>query len=491
MSLNRNIVANYLGRAYSVGALYLFVPFYVSLLGVEAYGVIAFYTVLVTFAAVADAGLSVAFSREIARGAERPRLMGLLTTIEGCLLAATTVVAIAVFLAADWMGGKWLKPGLQVTASDIATCIRLMAISLPAQLLVSLYTAGLYGAQRQASANLLQAAYTTIRSGLVIFVLMASPSVTAFFQWHLATTVLFAVLFRVVLTRALAVPFTRFSGFSIRNLSPVLKFAGGMLAISVIAMINTQLDKVVVSSRFSIDQFGLYSLASSLAQLPVAATTPIALAFSPVLTSMVATSAFGQAGELYERYTSVIALLGALGAFGLVLFAGDVLALWIPSQSVSAEIVSVAAILALGGLFLCLQLTPYYLGLAHGDNGVIARMVGITLLVSVPAVYVGSSLYGLRGAAVPWLLLNALNFFVLSSVINSRHHAGRHRAWLIGSVGRPVALAALAMFVADLCGRALLLGPLGRCVLAAVAGGSAVLYMLVVAPRQRLARAGH
>jgi hypothetical protein len=118
-------------------------------------------------------------------------------------------------------------------------------------------------------------------------------------------------------------------------------------------------------------------------------------------------------------------------------------------------------------------------------------MAGITLLVSVPAVYVGSSLYGLRGAAVPWLLLNATNFFVLSSVINSRHHAGRHRAWLIGSVGRPVALAALAMFVADLCGRALSLGPLGRCVLAAVAGGATVLYVLAIAQRQRLAGAGH
>ncbi len=486
MSLNRNIIANYLGRAYSVGSLYLFVPFYISHLGVEAYGVIAFYAVLVTFAALADAGLSVAFSREIARGAEQARLISLLNTIEACLTAATTAAAIAVFFAAEWIGGHWLKPGTQVNASDITACIRLMAFSLPSQILISLYTAGLYGAQRQTTANMLQAAYTTIRSGLVIFVLMAWPSVEIFFQWHIVTTVLFAVLFRTALTSSLELQFTKFSGFSISNLNPVLKFAGGMLAISITAMINTQLDKLVVSSRFSIAEFGMYSIASSLAQLPVAATTPIALALSPALTSLVAKSASRQACSLYERSTFVIALLGALSAFGLILFSRDVLALWIPAQAMSTEMIGVATILLLGGLFLCLQLTPYYLGLAHGDNGVIARMVGITLCVSIPTVYFGSSLYGLRGAALPWLFLNGINFFALSLVINSRHYSGRHRAWLIHSVGRPVAIAGLAMLIADLSSRVLSLGHIGRCVAAAVLASATVSYVLEVAPRFRL-----
>lgn len=490
MSLNRNIFVNYAGRAYSVGALYLFIPFYVSILGVEAYGIIAFYTILVTFTAVADAGLSVAFSREVARGAERPRLMSLLTTIEGCLLAATLVIALSVFFTAEWIAGHWLKPGGRIAVEEIATCVRLMAVSLPAQLLISLYSAGLYGGKSQSAVNALQAGYTTIRSGAVIAVLWWSPSVVSFFIWHLVTTVVFAIVFRAALLRAFGAQAWAFGRFSVRTLAPVLAFAGGMLTISMISMVNTQLDKIVVSKLFSIEQFGFYTLAGSLAQLPVAGTTPIAIALSPAITSLIASGATGRAGELYEDYSSVIAFLGSLGAFGLVFYAGDVLALWLAGASIPPEVTDVAVILVLGGLFLCLQLTPYYLGLAHGDNGVIARLVALTLIVSVPAVYLGATLYGLRGAAVPWLILNAVNFFVLSAVINGRHHVGGHRRWLLRFVGLPVIVAAVLMWSSYIAGKSLSLGTVGRCALAAFVGGVAAAWLLVSVQRRAGSPAG-
>lgn len=65
--LNRNIVANFLGKGCAVLSIYLFVPFYVNILGVESYGVVGFYAVLQGVFMFANFGLIATLSREMAR----------------------------------------------------------------------------------------------------------------------------------------------------------------------------------------------------------------------------------------------------------------------------------------------------------------------------------------------------------------------------------------------------------------------------------------
>lgn len=483
LSLSRNIIFNYLGRAYSVGATYLFIPFYVSILGVEAYGIIAFYSVVVTFVAIADAGLSVAFAREIARGADRTRLVNLLSTIEVLLGSTTVALACTFFLSADWIAKYWLNQGEKVSAQDVVMCLRLMALSVPAQLLISLYSAGLFGSQRQHVGNLMQAAYTTARSGLVILVLMQAPSVVTFFAWHLLATLVFAVLFRASLLRVLGARWLACGRFVPAELRSVLAFAGGMLAISVVSLVNTQLDKVMVSKLFSIEQFGLYALAAMLAQLPVAVSTPVAMAFSPAMTALVAKGKTAEYERMYERFSALIALLGSLSAFGLAFFAGDVFAVWLAGQAVSGATLEVAMVMVLGGLFLCLQLTPYYLSLANGDNRSIAALAAATLVLSMPLTYLGATKFGLLGAATPWLLLNCINFFTLSAVVNGRHYPGRHRRWLWRCIGMPVLMAASCMFMLKSFLVALELNAAIRCgLVAALSLVVMYVYLYVAAP---------
>ena len=42
----KNILANYVGRIWGIISVFLFVPFYVKLLGIESYAVISFYMVI-------------------------------------------------------------------------------------------------------------------------------------------------------------------------------------------------------------------------------------------------------------------------------------------------------------------------------------------------------------------------------------------------------------------------------------------------------------
>jgi len=472
--LQRNIVANYLGRAYSVAAIYLFVPIYVRILGLEAYGLIAFYSVILALISLADVGLSTTFSREAARVKHKSSLLDLLTTIERVLLLTTSLGAFMLFGGADWIASHWLNAKAGLDQEEAAWCLRLMALSLPAQLLISLYSAGLLGLQRQVSANALQASYTTIRSGLVIVPILWMPEPSTFFAWHLVSTCAFAVVARAVLTSAMGLPRFKSGRFAPREMLPLLAFAGGMFVITIIANVNTQLDKLIVSKMFSIQEFGVYTLAATLAQIPVAATSPIAIALYPAITAKLALNEVREAESLYERYTFIIAVLAALGSIGLALFGREVFAVWVASESIPDAAQKAMVLLSLGSLFLCLQLTPYYLSLARNDNWTIAVLAFGTLLLSVPLVYVGASNFGLLGAAMPWLLLNCLNFATLSYFINRRHYRKSHYRWLAKFVFMPVGIGGVAMAAARLASIALGSSAIVACLLALVVAVCAI-----------------
>ena len=485
MLLHRNILANYAGRAYSIGAVYLFVPFYISILGMEAYGLIGFSLVILTLAALADVGLSTTFARQAARESDRGRLLDLLTTMERVLALSASLLAALVFFSADLIATKWLNTSADLGAEETATSIRLMSVMLAPQLMVSLYTAGLFGLQRQGLANGVQALYTTVRSGLVILPIYLWPQVSTFFSWQFASSLVFLVVARTILLRQMGCSPWDAGRYAMDILQPQLKFAGGMLTISIIASINTQLDKLVVSKFFSVTELGYYTLASTLAQLPLAAASPVMVALFPRFTALNEQGNHSQVSALYENYSFLIALISAVGTFGLMFFTRDVLTLWLGHNHVPQEVVDITRLLACGGLFLALASTPFYLGLASGHNRTSILLGIMTLTMTVPLLFVASRHFGLVGAAIPWLLLNATTFFVLAQVINGSFYRGTSHDWFLRSTALPVAIGAIGMFAAHRLSEAVSLGSLASSLIALVAA-AAILTGGVLFMRTRL-----
>lgn len=473
VSLRRNIAANYLGRAYSMGANYLFIPFYVAILGVEAYGVIAFYAVLLTITGLADVGLSATFSREAARQQDPAQLIRLLATAERILLAAAAGCALVIFLGAGWFAEHWLNSTDALGTAAMVWPLRLMALMLVPQLLIALYSAGLLGLQRQVKANGIQAAFITVRAGLVILPILWRPDLTLFFGWQLAATLAFAVITRMALVRAMGLGSFATARFDYAALRPHLHYAGGMLAIIIISTVNTQLDKLIVSNLFSIAEFGYYSLASALAQIPPAISTPVAVALFPSLTANIAQGRADLERAHYQHYGAIISFLAALSAVGLALFSRELTAIWLPRTDLPASFETVVSVLALGSLFLCLQMPSYYLSLAHGSYKIVVVFASITLAFSVPLTIYLTSQYGVVGAAAPWLILNVTNFGMLCYLINRRYYAGSHLNWLWRYSLGPAATAATPLVAARFIADRAETGVIANCIIAAIAAACA------------------
>ena len=445
MNVGVNIAANFLGRAYSMAAIYLFVPFYISILGIDAYGLIAFYSILLALGFLADAGLSAAFSREAAREENPARLLDLLTTIERVLLGASLLFAVLVYLGADYIASTWLNASEALPTATLAISLQVMAFTVPMQLGVSLYVAGLYGLQRQGRANGLQALYTTVRGGLVIPAMYAMPDITFFFAWQLASGALLLIVSRVVLVRTLGFAAFSFGAASLAVLRPVMHFAGGILAITILLSINTQIDKVVVNRLFTIADFGYYSLAWTLSLLPTAVAAPIMMALFPRLANLVGRHDDEVGSRLYDACTYVIASIGAVCGFGLLLFAPEVVTLWLGMSHATAALIETVRVLAVAGLLSVLQMAPYNFCLAHGHSKTSVGLGLVTLALIAPLVYLTADRYGLPGAAMPWIALNAMTFLVLALVVKRKFYIGNGWRWFAGSVGLPLMCAGTAV----------------------------------------------
>lgn len=470
MSFKRNILANYAGRTYSIVATYAFVPFHVSILGVESYGLIAFYSVLFTLCSLADVGFSATFSREAARTAEKHELLDLLATMERILLVSTCIIAFGIFLLSGWLEREWLNDLSGEPEGFAATNLRILALTLPANLLISLYVAGLLGLQSQATANALQALFTTVRSGLVVFVISWIPSLSVFSIWQLISSLIFVAVARSLLLNRLGFRAWSHGIFSFNIIRPLMSYTGGMIAISVISSVNTQLDKLVVSKLFSVAEFGYYTLAGTLSQLPYSTATPLLVAFFPRFNSMVVRNQPAELAALYEVCCAVIALLSSLGAFGLAFFAQDVMTVWLAGATVPTEVAQITVWLACGGLFLSLAATPFYFGLAHGHNRTSMLLGGVTLVVTTPLLIVCTQRLGIIGATIPWGVSNIITFVVLSMVINAKFYPNSLPLWFLKFNAVPVMYGAGTMFIARLLTDAFQSSPFVSCLVAFAIG---------------------
>ena len=482
MALKRNIAANYLGRAYSIGSIYIFTPFYIKFLGVESFGLIGFYSIILMVGALADLGLSATFSRETARQPDRARLLDLLVTVECALVGMTMVIAVILIVTADIIAQHWFNPSDTLPPGEIARCIRLMALAMVTQFAVSLYVSGLLGLQRQELGNGVQALFVTLRGGLVIPALYAVPSLELFFAWQLAAGLILVVVGRITLVRAMGFGPFAIGRASLATLRPVMGFAGAMFALTILSGINTQLDKVVVSKLFSIEEFGYYTLASTLAQLPFALISPLMVALLPRLTELGSAGQTAKASNLYDGFIYLVAVLAGLSGFGLAFFAPELLSLWLGTSVIPEVAVKLVRILAVGSLLLSVASPPFYLGLAYGHSRTSIVTSSLTLLVTIPLLLVASSQFGLVGAALPWVVLNAASLLALSWNIHRRFYHGRANPvrWIV----LPLLVSALALGASRLVADRLDTGPLGSCIIAGLIGGAALFLLVLAAPKR-------
>jgi O-antigen/teichoic acid export membrane protein len=459
--MKKNVVANYLGKGWSILSVYIFIPFYMRLLGVEHYGIVAYYAVLFGVFALANMGLTATLSRELARlsaaGDSAPQMRDLVRTLEWVLWGIAAATAAAVYMLAPTIASSCLNVA-SVPTDSVVRGIRMMGFAMALRFPAELCHGGLLGLHRQVAANVILALVGTIRGGGSVLVLMwVSPTIEAFFVWQIVVNAFEAVLVSTVLWKRLPAA-SQPAQFRLVVLRSVWRYAAGMSGISVISILLTQVDKLTVGKILSLETFAFYSVASAISRGAVMIGGPIADAVFPKLTQLVQRGEQRQIASLYHQSCQLLAVAAVPVGAVISCFSYELLGIWTQDLIVAENSWMIATVLSAGCTCLALEQIPYRLAQAYGWTSLNVLLGVVSLVIVIPLTIIFTIAWGATGAALGWLVLNAGIMVPFILLLHQRVLPQATKSWFLEDLAFPTVAAVSVV----LCGRGLLKNSLGQ-----------------------------
>lgn len=444
-SLRFNILTNYLGQGWMALMSIAFIPVYVRMLGAEAFGLVGIMLSFQAISLLLDLGMGGLMNREMARRSHDPLLASSVGRLVRTFEWIVWPMALAIALAIAAFSGAIEAHGLNARHLDPATvrhALVLIGFAVAALWPVSFYNNGLSGMERQPAMNAVSAVFATLRSaGVIVAMLLWGADVSVFLAWNVAVNL--ANSLAVALLLWCHVPRGSRIAFDAAELRASGRFAGGLLAITAVAVILGQLDRLVLSHSLPLAEMGFYTVAVSVVGGLGRLIQPMFNAMYPRFSRLVAQGNTAVLKELYHLGNQTLApVLLAISAM-LGVFAHDVLWLWTGQAELAAHIATPLRILVAGTALNGLINLPYALQLAHGWTRLTIFTNLACLIVGVPYTVWATHHFGLAGAASLVLGVNLVNFLVNIPLMHTRLLRGELKAYYLNDV-MPAALIAFA-----------------------------------------------
>jgi O-antigen/teichoic acid export membrane protein len=368
MSIKRNIVASYFGNAWASATNLLFVPIYIHYLGIEAYGVVGFLSTLQAWLAFSDFGMGPAVALEMARykgGMSTPRhVREVVATTEIFVAGVALVVFLLIAGLASAVAQHWLQAP-EALEGDIAWAISAMGVVIGLRLFGGIYAGAYTGLQELVQLNVLRSIFATARAlGAVAVLAFVSPTLAAYFVFQVAATLAEVIAMRIVMRRLIpAAPDA--STFSMRALREIRGFAGGMTVISLLALLLTQTDKLLLSRLLPLADFGHYAFAAAVGSALYILVGPIRTVAQARFAELVGSGQRIELGRAYHLFTLLVVAAVLPAASILILLPDHVLLLWTRDPLLTEGAAPLVCLLTIGTTMNALVNIPYAMQLAH------------------------------------------------------------------------------------------------------------------------------
>ncbi len=418
----------------------VFVPLYVKYLGIEAYGLIGFFAILQAWFTLLDLGMAPTLNREMARftggACTAQQICDLLRTLEIICFFIAGIIMLVIFALSDWLASEWLRTD-RLEPESVFMSISVMGVVIGLRLVESIYRSSLLGLQRQIQFNFMNAGLATLRNlGAVAVLAWIAPTIEAFFIWQSAVSLISIATFAMVVYFSLPKP-EKSPTFSLGVIKDVKEFAGGTMAAAFLALMLSQVDKILVSRLLSLEDFGYYTLAVTMAGCISLIGNPIAQAVYPQMAQLVARRDENALVHVYHESTQLFAVVAVPIALVISVYADEVMYAWTGDLLVSRETGALLSILVIGNLLSGLMVIPSMLQFAHGWTGFIVKFNSVAVLAVVPALVYTIPRFGGIGAAWIWLILNVSYIFLGIHLLHRRLLPEEKWAWYLKDLALP------------------------------------------------------
>lgn len=423
------LISNYGSKLWSFFSVFIFIPLYIKYLGVESYGLIGFYALLLGIISFADSGISSAIVKELSKKSSANYKYSVFRSLENIYLIICLMIFVILVLGSNSITDYWITSKV-IPKVELLRIMYLIAAGISLQLSTSLYYGALFSLDNQVKSNLFQFIWSFAKSALVfVLFFLISKSIELYFIWQIICNAIYIVFLRINIVKKLKfLNNNKHLMLEFKKLpSTVLLYLKGMILIAIISSLNIQADKIITSSMFNLQVFGFYNLASSLGQTPLILATPLISFAFPLFSKfsdLTIEHNFVKNLEVFNKVFYLINIMISAVAFTVVFYTAEILHLWtnnsIP-QNIFPAIVFDIRVLVIGTFFLALQFPLFYLLLSQGKTKYSVIQGVVQLAIGMPILYFCTKYFGLYGVPIPWLIINLLSFIALFIIVSKKY----------------------------------------------------------------------
>ncbi len=408
-TLARNIFYNLVGQSTVLLLGFIAVRFIYQHLGGDAVGIIFFaLTLNNVLTSVMDLGMSSTIVREVATtGRSIAYVEALLRTAGFFYWTMYCSLAVLLLVAAGPVAKHWLNiVTLDTSSAEIS--FRILSVGSLLALPRSLYASLFRGFQRMELSNGIEIASAILLQAGIAATIVLGGNIVAVSWWICAST--------AATVGAYALAASRF--VPVRALLPRLdmsvvrlnrSYASRVTVLSVLAMIHTHADKLIVSRLLPLGVFGLYGFGFNALNRGMLLTGAVTNAAFPRLAEMQSSNDRNVLLRQYNYLQDLVSYAMA-AVFGIAPFVA------LPMFSLlfgdaEANLMFVPwTLLALGFYMNATLSMPYILSLAIGKPGIALSLNAWAVVAVLPLTIVFVHAWGLNGAAFSWVFYHVFAY---------------------------------------------------------------------------------
>lgn len=442
-SLKKNIIANYVGRAWPALLSILLVPVYIKFLGIEAYGLVGFFTTLSAVMGIFDLGIGSTMNRELAKRSAKPSEQNsqrdLVKTLEIIYWIIAVSVGIVVICISSFIANSWVKAET-LDSETIVRAVQFMGLSIALRFPMSLYQGGLMGLQKQVLVNKILIILGTVRGlGAVLVLWGISSTIYAFFAWQAVISIIGSISFLLAIWSVLPKSKIKAS-FRIQILSDVWRYAAAVSANALIGMCMSQLDKVILSTMLSLKMFAYYSIAATVASAIWMIILPYNTAIFPKLVELITKDDKAKLKVFFHRMSQILSVILLPIGFVLIFFSKEILFLWLKDEEVAENSYSIMSFLVFGTLLNGLVSVPINSANAFGWPMLTTYTNLGQAIVVVPLIIYLVNEYNGLGASIAWVLMNSTYILISVPIFFNSYLKEEKKNWYFNDILIPMAV---------------------------------------------------
>lgn len=401
--LSKNVIYNLFGQGLLLVLSFISVKYIFKQLGEDALGIIYFTAMMnAVLCAVLEMGICSTTVREVSAHfkSEPNYIHDLIRTFSLFYWGAYVFLGVVIFFLAPVIVEKWinLKTMNMATATYI---LRILGIASIVALPKSLYASLFRGLERMEFNNFIDVSTTGLQQFGTILILALGGDLFFVVYWF-ASCYAFGIFIYVAISARFFSLRTLIPGYSFSVIKRNLGFASRMMSISIMATINSQADKIIISKLLPIDVVGYYGITYGIASKGQLVTGAVSQAAFPLFSALFKAGDWNGMMSQYQKLQDLLCY-GIVPIFAVIPFAVIPLFSYMLNKDIARLLFLPTFLLCVGFYMNGTISIPYVFSLAVGKPGITVRMNFYALFVILPVTGLLIYFFGLIGAGLSWV----------------------------------------------------------------------------------------